>query len=338
MSTIHHIAEKLGISASTVSRAISGNGYCGKDTKDLILKTAKELNYAPNFAAKSLRTKKTGKILLAVPDICNPYYFDMINGINSVLESYGYLLILFYTKHGLKEELRAIQNLKERYADGMIMVSFNYCEQNIQAINAQSSPVVITNRYESASENRRYDTVFVDTYHGIQLAVEHLVKQGIEHIAYIGGDRKEQTGLERYEGYRDAILNAGLPLIESYVIESNYTESGGYLGLKQLLLLENRPLGIVTANDLMALGVIKACEEAGLRIPQDMAVVGMDNTDIAARIQPKLSSVALHQEEVGRQAAQILMDRLHGNLLEKQTIKIMPRLVVRDSSANAIKL
>ncbi|MCD9021717.1 LacI family DNA-binding transcriptional regulator [Cohnella silvisoli] len=331
-STIYHIAEQVGVSPATVSRALSGRGYCGEKTKEKILKIAKELNYAPDQAAKMLKTRKTKKIIFAVPDICNPFYFDMINGINQVLESYGYLLILFYTKHSLKEELKAIQNVREKVADGMIMVSFHFCEENIKAINSLHAPVVLTNKYVSAEGGDKFDYVYVDTYEGVKLGTEHLIKQGIEKIAFIGGNMSEQTGFQRYCGYRDALLDANLNLDESLVIPSNYTESGGYLAAQSLLERSERPQAVVAANDLMAIGVMKACEEAGLSIPDDIAVVGMDNLDIASRVYPKLTSVALLQEEIGRNAAQILMDRLHGNLSSDGEIKLLPRLVVRKSS------
>jgi len=332
MSTIYHIAKKLGISASTVSRALSGRGYCSNSVQEKVLKVAKELNYAPNHAAQIMKTRKTGKILFAVPDICNPFYFDMINGINSVIEQYGYLMILFYTKHNLKEELRAIQNLKEKYADGMIMVSFNFCEKNIKAINKLNAPVVLTNKYESLTEDDQFDYVYVDTYVAVKEATEHLIKQGIEQIAFVGGDMKEQTGFERYCGYRDALLNAGLSINEAYILESNYTESGGFICGQKLLELPNKPKAIVATNDLMAIGIMKACEDANLSIPGDIAITGMDNLDISSRVYPKLTSVAMMQEEIGRNAAQILMNRLNGEKVVNRAVRLLPRIVVRASS------
>ncbi|RED63999.1 LacI family DNA-binding transcriptional regulator [Cohnella lupini] len=331
-NTIYQIAEHVGVSPSTVSRALSGRGYCGVKTKTRILAAAKEMNYAPDNAAKNLKMRQTNKIIFAVPDICNPFYFDMINGINQVLEDHGYLLILFYTKHSLKEELKAIQILKEKVADGLIMVSFNFGEENIRAINAAGSPVVLTNKYVSPEGQDQFDYVYVDTYSGIKLATEHLIKQGIEKIGYIGGNLGEQTGYQRFCGYRDALLEANLPLVQEYVAESNYTESGGYLAGKSILELDARPEGIVAANDLMAIGVMKACEEAGFRIPDDIAIVGMDNLDISSRVYPKLTSIALMQEEIGRKAAQLLMDRLQGKPREKNEIKLLPKIVVRNSS------
>lgn len=296
------------------------------------MKTAKEMNYAPDHAAKMLKTKKTEKILFAVPDICNPFYFDMINGINSVIEEYGYLLILFYTKHSLNEELRAIQTLRERYADGMIMVSFNFCEKNINAINMLNAPVVLTNKYESPEGGDQFDYVYVDTYAAVKEAAKHLLEQGIRRIAYVGGDVKEQTGFERFCGYRDALTEAGLGIDERYRIESDYTESGGYLAGQRLLALDEPPRAIVAANDLMAIGIMNACEDAGLSIPGDVAVTGIDNLDLSTRVRPKLTSVSMMQEEIGRNAARILMSRMLGEPVRERAVRIVPRLVVRESS------
>lgn len=333
--TIYTIAERVGVSPSTVSRALSGRGYCSSKTKSKILAAAKEMNYAPDHVAKMLKTRQTNKVIFAVPDICNPFYFDMINGINQVLEEHDYLMILFYTKHRLQEELKAIQALRENVADGMIMVSFHFGEENIGAINALQAPVVLTNKYESPDGNDRFDYVYVDTYEGIKQSTEHLIGQGMRRIAYIGGNLGEQTGHERFCGYRDAMLNAGLPLEPGLIAESDYTENGGYNVATTWLRGHRNPEGIVAANDLMAIGVMKACEEAGLRIPQDVAIVGMDNLDIASRVYPKLTSVALQQEEIGRKAAQILMDRMLGIPREERSVKLMPQMVVRDSSVRS---
>lgn len=332
MSTIYHIAKQLGISASTVSRALSGKGYCKESVRRQVIETAKELNYAPVHAAKMLKTKKTEKIMFAVPDICNPFYFDMINGINSVLELHGYLLILFYTKHSLKEELRAIQTMKEQYADGMIMVSFHFCEENIAAINQLEAPVVLTNKYASLEGGDRFDYVYVDTYVAVKEATEHVIDQGHERIAYLGGDMKEQTGYERFCGYRDALSEAGLPLNRDYVYESDYTELGGYYGGRQLISQPVRPQAIIAANDLMAIGAMNACEEAGIRIPDELSITGIDNLDISSRVKPGLTSVSMMQEDIGRHAASILIRRLQGKPVEDRSVRLLPRLMVREST------
>jgi LacI family transcriptional regulator len=332
LSTIYDIAKATGFSVSTVARALSNKGYCNEEKKKIIAEVAKELNYAPVYSAKTLKSNKTNRILFVIPDICNPFYFDMINGANDVLSQHDYLMILYYTRHSLKEELKAIQNLRERYADGMIMVSFNFCKENIDAINSVNYPVVLTNKYESEDSECGYDYVYVDTRLGIMNATEHLLKQGHERIAFVGGSLNEQTGYERYEGYRDAIINSGLEIDDKYIYESNYTESGGYLCGKQILENEIFPTAAVAVNDLMAVGMIRAFDEAGKKVPEDIAVVGMDNTDTATRISPKLTSVAMMQEEIGRNAAQILMDRINGDSTDRKKVRLLPRLIVRESS------
>lgn len=330
--TIYHIAEKVGVAPSTVSRALSGRGYCSRKTREQVMAAAKELNYAPDNSARMLKTGQTKKIIFAVPDICNPFYFDMINGITQVLERHGYLMILIYTKHSLKEELDAIRNLREKVADGMIMVSFDFREENIRAINELQEPVVLTNKYVSADGKDRFDYVYVDTYIGIKQATSHLISQGMRRIAFLGGSLGEQTGYQRFCGYRDALDEAGLPLTDEFVAESDYTEDGGYQKAKAWLNRPDYPEAVVAVNDLLAIGVMKACEEAGLRIPEDVAIVGMDNLDLASRVYPKLTSVSLKQEEIGRKAAELLIDRLQGNRRSRQEIKLHPELIVRSSS------
>jgi len=333
--TIYHIAERVGVSPSTVSRALSGRGYCREETRTKVLKAAREINYAPDSAAVMLKMRRTKKIIFAVPDICNPFYFDMISGINQVLETYGYLMILFYTKHSLAEELKAVQNLQEKVADGMIMVSFHFCKENIRAINKVNAPVVLTNKYVSATGKDRFHYVYVDTYAGIGLGTRHLIEQGMLRIGYVGGGLQEQTGYQRFCGYRDAMLEAGLSVDDNLIAESDYTENGGYWASKHMLAGPDRPEAIIAANDLMAIGIMRACEEAGLSIPGDIAIVGMDNLDIASRVHPKLTSVSLAQEEIGRQAAQVLMDRLQGNPVNQTERVIQPALVVRESSVKS---
>ncbi|MGG6313931.1 LacI family DNA-binding transcriptional regulator [Paenibacillus macerans] len=332
MATIYHIAERLGISPSTVSRALSGRGYCKEETRRRILQVASELDYAPDQSAKMLKTRVSNKVLFAVPDICNPFYFDMIQGINGVIEQYGYLLILLDTKNRLEEEQRAIQTLREKYADGMIMVSFHFCEENIAAINRLDAPVVLTNKYESASGNDRFRYVYVDTYQGIKDTVGHFASQGLRRIAYVGGRLREQTGQERYQGYRDGMEEAGLSLEDDWVREGDYTEQGGYSAGLSLLSGSRLPEAVVCANDLMAYGFLSACEEKGVRVPDDLLISGMDNLSLSSRIHPKLTSVSLQAEEIGRMAAQMLVQRMHGETQPIDNVKLLPELIVRESS------
>ena len=332
MSTIYEIAKKVGLSPSTVARALNGKGYCSEESRKKILKAAEELNYTPTHAARTLKKKRTDKILFCIPDIYNPFYFGMIKGANDVLEKYGYFTLLCYTKHSLKEELRMIDVLREKLGDGMIFVSFNFCEQNIKAVNESGMPIILTNKYDSPDGEDKFDYVYIDTYKGIRLATRHLIEKGHNVIAYIGGDRSEQTGFERFCGYKDEIVQSGLDFNEQLVFDGNYTIESGYDCAARIIKSPLRPTGIVTANDLMAIGFFRYCNEHNFNIPEHFSIVGMDNTDLASNIKPGLSSVLMRQEEIGRNAATLLMERILEGRTYKKTVRLEPELIVREST------
>jgi LacI family transcriptional regulator len=332
MSTIYDIAKAAGVSASTVSRVLAGQG--SKKNRELVLQVAKQKNFAINDSAKILKTKKTNRMMLAVPDICNPFYFKMIEGANEVLEQSGYLFMLYYTKHSLEEELKAIQLLNQKVVDGMIMVSFHFCRENIDAINQAGCPVVLTNRYDSPEGGDRYDYVYIDTYLGIKLAALHLISLGHRKIAYFGGSIREQTGLERYQGYRDALKASDIPFDPALVREANYSESAGYACMKALIEARTDVTAVVTSNDLIALGAMTACAEKGIAIPGDIAITGMDNTELSGRVAPNLTTIDMQEGEIGRLAATLLIERIQDPDTRKKQIRLEPELIVRNSTAS----
>ncbi len=332
MSNIYRIAEQVGLSPSTVARALNGKGYCSEESRQKILKAAEELNYTPTHAARTLKNKRTDKILFCIPDIYNPFYFGMIKGANDIFEKHGYYTLLCHTKHNIKEELRMIETLREKFGDGMIFVSFNFCEKNIKAVNNSGMPIVLTNRYDSPNGDDKFDYVYVDTYKGIQIATRHLIDQGHSRIAFMGGNRKEQTSFERFCGWKDEMEKAGLGFDERLIYDGDYTMESGYACAKRMMESTFVPTGIVTANDLMAIGFIQYCHDHQIKIPEDFSVVGMDNTDLASHLRPGLTSIIMRQEEIGRNAAILLMERILEGRTYKKTVRLEPQLIVRESS------
>ena len=337
MVTIYEIAKHVGLSPSTVARALNGKGYCSEESRQKILKAARELHYAPNHAAKTLKNKRTNKILFCIPDIYNPFYFGMIKGANDVFEKYDYYTLLCYTKHNINEELKMIKTLREKVGDGMILVSFNFCKKNIKAVNESGMPIVLTNRYDSSDGNDNFDYVYIDTYKGVRIATRHLIDQGHRRIAFMGGNRKEQTSFERFCGWKDELEKAGLEFDERLIYEGDYTMESGYACAERMMKSDFIPNGIVASNDLMAVGFIRYCNEHEIRIPQDFSIVGMDNTDLAVNINPGLSSVMMRQEEIGRSAATLLMERILDGRTCKKTIRLDPKLIERESSNYILK-
>ena len=332
MASIYSIAKQLGVSSSTVARALRPDSYCSPQTRMLVQEEAKRQGYIPSDSARSLRNKRTGRILFCIPDIYNTFYFGMIQGASEILEQFGYYTLLCHTNASLQKELQMVDNLRARVGDGMIFVSFDFVPELVAAINSCASPVVLTNMVDNPPPSPNYDCVFIDTYEGVRMAVKHLIQHGHTRIAYIGGDIHTHTGKERCEGYLSAMKEAGLPPFDNYDANGQFTKSGGFLCASALLRKNERPTAIMAANDLMALGVIEACREIQLRIPEDISLIGMDNTTWGQFVSPPISSVTMREDEIGRMAATLLMERIQNPNKQSSIIRLSPDLVVRESS------
>ena len=232
---IKDIALITGYSTSTVARALGGNGYCDIEKKKKILAVAKELNYESNSSAIALRRGYTKRILFCIPDICNIFYFKMIQGVIEVLEANGYYAMLYTTEKSLKKEIDIIRTLKQKFCDGMIMVSFDFCEENISAIRACGCPVVLTNKYDGQQKDDNFDYIFVDHTLGMALATEHLLAAGCKNMAVISGDVKEQTTRKRLDGYLRTLEKHGLPYDATRVLNGKYTNEGAYAAFSEFI-------------------------------------------------------------------------------------------------------
>lgn len=328
---IKDIARITGYSTSTVARALSGNGYCSEQKKEKILTIAKELNYQFNSSAVALRCGYTKRILFCIPDICNIFYFKMIQGVIEVLEKNGYYTMLYPTDKKLEKEIEIIQLLKQKFCDGMIMVSFDFCQENITAIRESNCPVVITNKYDGQMGQDCFDYIFVDHTCGMKLATEHLIEKGCKRIAVVSGSLTEQTTKERLDGYFDTLKKYGLEMDSSYILNGQYNNECAYEAFKRFIENGGKADGLIVSNDYAAMGILRYCHEAGIHIPEDIKLVSFDNTDYAVSCLPTLTSVDMRQYEIGKHAAEVLLERLQGRS-KIHNIVMQPTLVVRQSS------
>lgn len=335
MTTIYDIAEKTGFSAATVSRALNGKATVSDETRDAVLNAAKKMKYTPNFAARSLKTRSTKQIMLSIPHLTSAYYFQLIEAVHQLALSRGYSLILNHSHANEREELKILKSLQNNYVDGLILISINITENHLREIDRLDIPVVLsgigTNNLDDAHRNK-YDYVGVDTGKGMFLATEHLLKQGHTKIGYIGLPLDTQTGRERYQGYENALMKWGISVNPEFVICGGFTVDFGYNAGKQLCQLKEMPTAIVTTCDHICIGLYNILEEKGIRIPDDISLVGMDNTEFSAVLRPKLSSIAIASDEIGNEAGNIIFKRLDGWDGEKQSIIFDPTLVIRESS------
>lgn len=337
MSTIYDIAKETGYSPATVARALRGTGYCSEKSRKIILECADRLHYQPSLSAKTLKDNKSRKILVCFPDICNTFYFKMISGISEELERHGYFPLLASTKASGAVEQQLIQYLQQRYGDGMILLSLNVTKKLIQALNACGMPAVLTSKHDAMGIDEKFDNVYTDTTAGIELATNYLIKLEHKRIAYIGGFRKQTTGQVRLDGYTKAMAAAGLPLEESLVHEGDFTSQCGYDIGVNLLSANHPPTGIVCANDLMAIGFVRACREKGVSIPDDISVIGMDDSEPCTYLTPALSSVVMHEEQLGQNSAKLLMERILEGRSVQKTVRLQPGLAIRESTGPARK-
>jgi len=330
--SIYKIAEITGYSPSVVARALSNKGYCSAEKRKRILEVAERIQYHPNQAAKSLRSNKTNQVLFCIPDICNPFYFEMIDGVLSVLERHGYNAMLYPSHKSLAREKQMIEQYKAHHYDGIIFVSFDFCEENISALRAAQVPAVLTNHYEDQHEDDCFDYVYSDHRAGMQTAVEHLLAKGCKDIALLIGDLEQQTSRERYEGYCAALKAHGMTARQEFILNGDYTIEQSYRAFSAFLDAGHKADGVVASNDLAAIGLLRCCRERGITIPADLKIVSFDNTDYARLAQPALTSISLRQYDIGVAAADLLIQRLEEGRTSVKNHYLQPDLIERDST------
>lgn len=330
--TIKEVAVRAGVDPSTVSRIINKDPKLSvrEDTRQKILTAIRELGYQPNAMARNLRLNVSGAIGMLVPDITNPSFPEMIKGAEHLSSESDMSLILCNTGDIPEMELRMVRFLLNRRVDGLLLASVHMRDEAIAEVEKSGIPYVLLNR---GSRKDASSCVVADNALGAKMAVQHLFELGHRKIAHIAGHLYTDTGIERMEGYRKALNLADLPLGPGYMIEAGYTEQEGYRAMSKLLLLPDRPTAIFAANDLLAMGAILAMQDQGIRIPDDVSIVGFDDIWVAGRITPPLTTVKVPLHEMGYLAMEVLLRSMKKPLPEKERIVLEPSLVVRRSTA-----
>jgi LacI family transcriptional regulator len=335
--TIKDIARELGISPSTVSRALKDHPDISPETKKLVNELAEKLNYQPNVVALSLRSSKTNTIGVIIPEIVHFFFSTVISGIEDVAYSAGYNIIITQSNESLSREKSDLKALFNSRVDGMLMsISRETTDfDHIENILSKGMPIVFFDRiYDTPNSSK----VVVDDLTGAKDATLHLIEQGCKRIAHLVGPPNLVISQQRLEGYKQALQEKGLPLDESLLIQcpSGTTEEGRAAG-ELLIGLKNRPDGIFASNDQSAMGAMQAIKQKGYKIPQDIAIVGFSNWALSALMEPPLTSVDQPGFEMGQEAARILIRHIELKAKKKEEpqpeVKLFKtRLIVRESS------
>lgn len=333
-TTIMDIAKELQISASTVSRALHNSPSISEGTKKAVLDLAAKLNYQPNLLALSLLSKKTNTIGVIVPEITSYFFASVIEGVQDMVKSAGYKLIISQSNECYLEEKKLIEALALNRVDGFLISpsSNTYNYDHLERITQNDVPIVIFDR-DCVDFNA--DKVLVDDYDGAFQAVEYLINTGCKRIAHIAGPSNLSTSKHRKKGYIDALIKHQIPLCENLIVESaGFTSECGVEAIKKLLEDKIQPDAIFAVNDAIAIGAMSIIRERGLHIPEDISIVGFDDEPYSCYFNPSLTTVWQPVYDLGMLSAKILLD----NFSEKENKKefryelLKPELIIRGSS------
>lgn len=330
--TINDLARKLGLAPSTVSRALRDHPDISKETKRRVLAMAAKTHYQPNLIAQSLQNRRSNNIGVVVPEIRNTFFSTVISGIEEVAYQAGYTIMVCQSADTVSREVLNIKALAANRVAGML-VSISQettSYEHLELAMRQGIPLVL---FDRVAEELEVSKVIVDDFEGAYAAVQHLIERGRTRIAHIGGTRSMYVSRMRRLGYEAALRDNGLEVSEDYVVDAGYHEEDGRRAAQRLMSLAEPPDAIFTINDPVAIGVFVYLDEAGVKIPDDVALVGFSNNPNTALVRPRLTTVNQPAFEIGRKAAELLLKSLAtDSVSDPETIILPTALVVREST------
>jgi len=331
MAKLKDVAREADVSISTVSRALNDSEKVHPDTKAHVKEVAEKLGYMPSRVARRLRLKdgKASLLGLVIPDIQNPFFADVTRGVEDVAQAEDYGLLLSNSDEDAEKQRLALDILRTEDVDGVIVPPVGTNDPAVKQLIDDGIAVVCVDR---RLRNARVDTILSDNRRGAYEAVSHLIELGHERIGFIGGIPHISTLTERREGYEQALRDHGLPIDASLVVEGEARREQGKVFTEKLLALECPPTALFTGNNLTTLGALAALNEHGVAIPEEMAVVGYDDVPWPMALNPPPTVVDQPGYEMGRRAAEILLERLKAPNRSPTTVTLQPKLIVRRSS------
>ena len=309
--TIKDIAKIAGVSHTTVSRALRDSPVIAPGTIHRIKTIAAEQGYLPSAMGRGLKTRHSRALGVIVSNLADPFWGEVLQGIEAVLHPAGYSLIVSASRRDKQREKEIVRAMGERRVEGVILCSPPFSPEHGRSLQGYGLPLVVVNN--QSAEDAQY-SIYHDNEYGIRLAVRHLIDLGHCKIAFLGNLQGGRTTMERESGYRAEMGAAGLSVPDDFVVMgSESTPAGGYSAAEHLVALSERPTAIVCYNDHMAVGVYSALYRAGLSVPRDVSVVGFDNILISAYLTPPLTTFSQPMHHLGAEAARLLL-----SLLEEQ--------------------
>jgi LacI family transcriptional regulator len=329
--TLDDVAQAAGVSTATVSRVINHFPRVAEQTRRRVLDAIERLEYTPNFAGRMLATQRTHTIGLIITDITNPFYPAVVRGVEAAALSLGFNVLLYDTGEDKQREAQALQLLRERQVDGLVVCSSRLGKARLAQLAQGKTPLVFINSQPAPSSVGSVET---DHEAGMRSAVEHLARLGHRRIAYLGGPHGSQVQQRRLKAFRDATNDLGVQPEDG---SQEPTVDGGSEGTRELLARRDpavRATALITYNDLMASGALLAARAVGWRVPEELSLIGHDDIPMAALLTPALTTVRQPMQELGSRAVAILVAHLQSTVTANPTVLTLhPQLIVRASTA-----
>ncbi|MGW3954844.1 LacI family DNA-binding transcriptional regulator [Streptomyces sp. NPDC004752] len=328
--SITDVAQRAGVSITTVSHVLSGRRHVAQKTREHVLDIVRELGYEPNQVARSLRTRRSHTLALIIPDITNPFYTSLARGLQDVGAAAGYQVIVCNTDGDPKNEQAALKQMVTRRVDGIGFAGYFNHARAVAPVLTSGIPVVLVG---VGTPGPGIDVLSTDDITAGELATRHLLDRGHRRIGFITGPEREGPPADRVTGYRKALTAAHIRFRNAYVARTGFTREGGTEAMARLLDLSPPPQAVICTNDMVAIGALDTARVRGLRVPTDVAVMGFDDIEAASLISPSLTTVSVRPREQGQGIGRLLLQRLENPEAEPpQHVLYDPAVMARESA------
>ena len=329
--TIVEVAEKAGVSLGTVSRVMNNDSHVAPETRERVSAVMREMGYVANRQARGLKSSRTNVVGVLAPDLGTGYIGEILHGIDAELALHQLDLMLFTTHRTATKEANYVANMVRGMVDGLLLILPRNPADYMGTLTQRNFPFVLIDHQGTGNP---CPAVGATNWQGGYHATEYLIKLGHKRIGFITGSMDLGAAIDRLEGYKSALQVHHLPYDSKLIYEGTFWQPDGYAGGSALLDLEAPPTAIFASNDVMAMGAMDAIRSRGLRIPEDISIIGFDDIPQAAMVRPALTTVRQPLEEMGRLATQLLIDQLKNPEKEIGRIELPTQLIVRDSTSS----
>lgn len=329
-TTIYDVAREAGVSMATVSRVVNGNPNVKPTTRKKVLEAIERLGYRPNAVARGLASKRTTTVGVIIPDISSIFFAELARGIEDIATMYKYNIILCNSDQNKEKEIHLINTLLEKQVDGIVFMGGQITEDHVEQFKRSPVPIVLSATIDPKKE---FPSVNINYEEAAYDAVKFLIENGHKKIGMLTGSLEDPVnGYQKYSGFRKALEDSGITFNEDYVVVGDYTYDSGIEAMETFLNIKERPTAIFAGTDEMALGIIHGAQDRGLRVPEDIEVIGFDNTRLAAMVRPTLTTVVQPMYDIGAVSMRLLTKYMNKEEVTDEVVLLPHRIEYRQST------